>query len=378
MTKICLIIENHWRAQMGGAPYQGRVIAECLAARPELEIYYLARRCVDDGDDPYEVVRVGDYSGIRHRALFFDMPDLYRTLERIAPDVVYQRMRQSYTAVAAHYARKHGKRFVFHAALDYDVMRGHYRRHLSLNTPFDWVEGRLGEYGLRRADAIVTQTGKQARLLADVFGLDAAAVIPNMHPEPEKAKADRKPTDRINVAWVANLKRSKRPELFVQLAEDLRGDPRFRFIMAGRPGHARTYAALHEQIQGLPNLDYLGEISHERVGELLAESHFLVNTSIVEGFSNTFIEAWMRDAIVLSMNADVDQALARGELGFMANDLESLKARLSELTAADADNGELIARARRHAFEQYGTGNVEKLLDVMLPERAAGRRLADG
>jgi hypothetical protein len=70
VVRICMIVENHWRAVMGGAPYQGRVIAECLAARPDFEVFYLARRCRDDvQEDGYTVVRVSG-TWYRRRAVF--------------------------------------------------------------------------------------------------------------------------------------------------------------------------------------------------------------------------------------------------------------------------------------------------------------------
>ena len=366
VIRICLIVENHWRAVMGGAPYQGRVIAESLAARPEFEVFYLARRCFDDADDPYTIVRIGSSAGIRRRAVFFDAPDLWSALKAIDPDVIYQRMRQSYTAVAALYARRYAKRFVFHAASDYDVMPGRFRKHLSLNTPFDWAEGVLGEFGLRRAGAIVTQTQRQADLLRDKFALRAAAVIPNMHPEPGTEESDlRKPDSTVQVAWVANFKLVKRPEHFVQLAEDLKDNKALRFVMAGRAGHERTYRGLHQKISSLANLDYLGELSHDEVNVLLKQSHFLVNTSDVEGFSNTFIQAWMRDTAILSMKVDVDGAFARRGLGYLAGSYEELRRLLVELSADPTGLFPTLRRARDFALEHYSTRKIDQLIDVL-------------
>ena len=364
-----MVVESHWRAVMGGAELQARFIAEGLAARGGFEIHYLARRCLPGpAGDPYAVTCIGNDSGIRRRAVFFDAPRLWRALEAIDPDVIYQRMRQSYTGVAAAYARRFGKRFVFHAASDYDVMRRAFRKPFSLNVPFDWIETVTGNYGIRRASAIVTQTERQAKLLQQHMGRRAAAVVPNFQPQPRAEESTHKSDGRVLVVWIGNFKLVKRPEVFVRLAEELRHLSQVQFAMAGRAGNERTHGALHAKIRSLGNLEYLGELSHDQVNALLGSAHCLVNTSEAEGFSNTFIQAWMRGTAVLSLNADVDGLLASGELGFLAGSFERLRAALERLVADRSGRETLTARARTFALQRYGTGNIDTLVAVLKGE----------
>jgi glycosyltransferase involved in cell wall biosynthesis len=371
VTRVCMVVESHWRALLGGAELQARYIAEGLAARPDFEVHYLARRCLPEpAGDPYPITRIGNIRGIRRRAVFFDAPELWRTLETLAPDVIYQRMRQSYTAVAAEYARRHGKRFVFHAAHDYDLMRRPFRKPFSLNVPFDWVEALLGNYGIRRAGAIVTQTHRQAELLQRHFGKRAAAVIPNFHPEPVSGEVTERSDNDFLVAWVGNFKLVKRPELFVRLAEELQHVRGLRFAMAGRAGNDRTHGELHSKIRSLNNLEYLGELSFDRVNQLLGRAHCLVNTSDAEGFSNTFIQAWMRGAVVLSLNADVDGLLASGQLGYLTGGVDALRARLETLMADRRWREELAERARAYSLRHFGVTNIDTLAALLKGETA--------
>ena len=365
VTRVCMVVESHWRAVMGGAELQARFIAEGLAARPGFEVHYLARRCLPEpAGDPYPVTCIGNDSGVRRRAVFFDAPRLWRALEAIDPDVIYQRMRQSYTGVAAAYARRYGKRFVFHAASEYDVMRRAFPKPFSLNVPFDWVETVAGNYGIRRASAIVTQTQRQAELLQRHLGRRAAAVVPNFHPPPRPEESLEKSRAGLLVVWIGNFRLVKRPEVFVRLAEELRHLPEVRFAMAGRAGNERTHGELHAKIRSLGNLEYLGELSHDQVNELLGRAHFLVNTSDSEGFSNTFVQAWMRGTAVLSLNADVDGALACGDLGHLAGSFDKLRAQLERLIADRPAREALTERARTLALQRYGTGNLDALVGV--------------
>jgi hypothetical protein len=75
--------------------------------------------------------------------------------------------------------------------------------------------------------------------------------------------------------------------------------------------------------------------------EFIAKSRFLVNTSDVEGFFNTFIQAWMRNTVVLSMNVDVDDTLKDQGLGYFAGNYDSLRDLLGSLVVA------LVPDARR-------------------------------
>ena len=144
MTRVCVIVENHPSVVMGGAQYQGHLLAEEIARRPGVEVTYLARDLPPEPlrakNIPYALRCIGTSRGIRRRAVLFDAPELQRALRELEPHVIYQQMRQSYTAVCARYAREHGVPFFFQIASDIDLDGRWMRNHLSANTPFDIAE----------------------------------------------------------------------------------------------------------------------------------------------------------------------------------------------------------------------------------------------
>lgn len=112
----------------------------------------------------------------------------------------------------------------------------------------------------------------------------------------------------IKILCVANFKEVKRPELFVELAESLAPYKDIvEMYMCGRVPN--SYSQLLNKVESIPWLKCLGPMSQEDVFKLMAESHILVNTSKHEEFSNTFVQAWMRKMLVISMNSNPSNIL---------------------------------------------------------------------
>lgn len=360
--RLCVVVPAHWEAFIGGAQYQAKWIVEEAAKSGDFEIYYLARRVSQKVRfETHEVVQIGRSEGIRRYGLFLDAPQLWRMLDRIRPDVIYQRVGGGYTGVCARYARKRGVRMIWHIAHDSDVTREGLGKWW--NKPHRAVEKLFLEYGLRRADAVIAQTQHQAQLLRDNYGIDACAVIPNSHPGPQECIEKRTPP---LVVWVANWKAEKQPELFVDLAEDLATSTDAKFLMAGSLGATNLdYSGLVARASRLPNLEYLGGIPQDEVNALLAKADVFVNTSRGEGFANTFIQAWMREVPVVSLSVDPDSLLAGGGLGYCSGSYDKLREDVYKLVSNGTLRREMGSRCAQYAMANHSLKNVRRILELM-------------
>jgi glycosyltransferase involved in cell wall biosynthesis len=368
MLRVCVVVQNHPAVVMGGAQYQGHLLAEELARRPGVELTYLARDITPQtaARVPYPVRSIGTSAGFRRRAVLFDARTLWRTLEELRPDVIYQQMRQSYTAVCARYARHARVPFFFHVASDFDLDPRWLANGISSNTPFDVAEAAAGIWGLRHASHVIVQTRPQGEVVRAKFGRDAAAVVRNFQPLP--ASLPQKPQAPVEVLWVANFKDVKRPELFVQLAESFLGRDDLRFTMAGRPsGLQRRFAPLMERIKRTANLEYLGELSIEDVNQRMAAAAIHVNTSSFEGFPNTFIQAWAQGAVVATIAVDPDEETmeARG-IGICAGTFERLRATIDELARSPERRQSIAEQAFAFAQANHSLAHGARLVDLML------------
>lgn len=358
---VCVVMGSHWAAVMGGAQYQVKCIVEELLQKTNFRIIYLARS-VSSTYKPkgYQIIKIADNSGIRKYGYLFDAFRLRRILKKIKPDVIYQRGLKSYTGVLAHYAKRNRCKFIFHIAHDYDVKPD---KSISIHSLLQPIEKAVGEFGIRNANCIIAQTNQQNKCLMENYGRNDAIIIQNFHPMPTEKieKSDKS----LKVVWVANFKPMKRPELFVRLANDLSDLQDVEFIMVGRRGSDNLYKSLHEQISNIKNIKYLGEKTLDDVNLILAESHLFVNTSIAEGFPNTFIQAWMRKVPVISVSVNADGALDDNAIGICGRTYEGMRDAVKLLIEKKDLREKLGDAAQLYAKKHYSMENVEKLVSLM-------------
>jgi glycosyltransferase involved in cell wall biosynthesis len=350
---------------MGGSQYQARLLIERLLQRGDHDVHYVTRRAAP-GYRPagYQIHRIG--RGRRLAGTFVqDAPELWRLLASLQPDVVYQRVGCAYTGVAAHYCRHRGARMVWHVALDTDVTPR--RIQASPRAPLLWLEQRCLAYGVRNADAIVVQNLGQGEALRRHYGREYTAHIPNFHPLPPADLA--KPESPVTVCWVANLKPSKRPHLFLRLASALAAVPGVEWVMAGsRPTDPAELEEFERQLAAAPNVRYVGALAQEDVNSLLERSHVFVNTSAREGFANTFIQCWLRRVLVVSLSVNPDGMFDGDRYGLSAgDDFERLETQTLR-AIQDARLRESVgAAALDYARERFSERNIDQLIDLLSP-----------
>ncbi len=361
--RICIITGGHWAAVMGGAQYQAKCLLDALVIEEDMEIFYLART-VNHSYQPqgYKILQIAKPGGIRRYGFFFDFFKLSGLLKEIKPDVIYQRGLQSYTGFSAYYSKRNNCKFIFHIAHDYDVTPSIPTK-WSMHFFLKYIEKKIGEYGLKNADNIIAQTQQQSDLLERNYHKRVAAKVPNSHPlAKELIDKDLSP---VKVVWVANFKPMKRPEMFVQMVEDLQDLDNIKFIMIGRCGDPKIYKQLHDRINRLTNLEYLGEKTIDEVNTVLASSHIFVNTSIAEGFPNTFIQAWMRRVPVVSASVNTDGVFDDASVGFCNGTYQGMKDAVVKLVN-DAELRILMGNnAYAHALKQHSPGNMKRVVTIL-------------
>jgi glycosyltransferase involved in cell wall biosynthesis len=359
-TRLCIV--NPFQ-HGGGAEFQISLLIGALRQADRFDVYYLARH-VDETIQPqgYTVVRIGRNTQVPIMGYVTDFIPLYRALREIEPHVIYQRVACGYTGICALYARRHRARMIWHVAHDTDVTPQ------TLDVGRNLLRRRLEkcsvEFAIRRADRIVVQTRDQGALLSRHYGRQADAVIGNFHPEPREAIDKSGPP---TVVWIANLKRWKQPEVFLRLAHALRDLDGVKFCMLGEApsGSQQWCEMLMQSIASTPNLTYLGHRPQDEVNRVLARACIFVNTSVHEGFPNTFIQAWLRGAVVVSLSVNPDRVLETNGVGIHAGTEEGLARAVRSLLTNPAERDGFAERARAYARSAHSVRNVGMLVELI-------------
>jgi glycosyltransferase involved in cell wall biosynthesis len=349
-----LLLSAPFRYYKGGSELQYTIIEENLLTRG-FEVFYLFR-----SDEPVSEVNCHTYRYLFRKSYSrycpTDAPKIFRLIGKLRPDVIYKRGINYISATGLYYARTHGARYIQHLAIDHDA--GVPRTSVSrLGAGFDLMVNR---YVINGADAIIAQAGYQDKALRESYNRTADAIIPNFVSVPEKIPAR---AEQVQVLWVANLKESKRPELFIQLARAFEHS-QVRFVMIGRDPLNRWSGELKLMIEDTANLDYRGERTLEEVIETMGRSHVFVNTSLHEGFPNTYLQAAVNRTPIVTLSVDPDGIIEANRMGYHSRTFEKLVADTRELIGNDDLRTELGENAFRYVTEVHGLHNIEKMIDL--------------
>ncbi|HEX3099287.1 MAG TPA: glycosyltransferase family 4 protein [Usitatibacter sp.] len=286
---------------------------------------------------------------------------LWQAMKRANADIYYQRTADIQTACVAAFCRVHGRRSVYAGASDVDFMPG--------EEDIKFVRDRaIFRWGVRNVDAVIVQNAVQLETLRRNFGRQGF-LIPSCYVAPAGARADR----AGYVLWAATVRPSKRPELLLEIARRL---PNVRFVMIGGPDPGRREAeymrSVVEMAAAVPNIEVRGFVPFVEAERAFDGARVVINTSLYEGFPNTFLQAWSRGVPTVGF---IDTGSRRGgePVYDVAADADDAAARVGRLMADDAHWTAASGRALEHFRESHSIDAVLDLYERILAVPVARR-----
>jgi len=262
-----------------------------------------------------------------------------RFLDQIQPDIVYQRGRSFLTFIAAHWAKKNQKRFVWatngedscefwkYIKLLKRSQRGFFKN--AVLFPIFLLQDLLVHQGIRGAHFVVNQTDFQKQRLMENFSKEGQ-VIPSYFPI---SKSNDQKTKEKRVLWLANLNLHKQPEIFISLA-DYCQELDYQFILAGGTKNSDYENNLKKQAKNLNNIQFTGTVPFRNTDEFYSRAFVFVNTSRqdADGLPNAFIQAMLNGTPIISLNHDPNGWLEKYDLGICCyGDIEIFLKKSKEL-----------------------------------------------
>ena len=270
---------------------------------------------------------------------------LWSALKRANAEVYYTSCSGAQVGQLAMFCRQHGRKLIFRSASDGDCAA-------ELPLIQYWRDKQLYAYGLRRADAVLTQSHKQFHAMRSSFGVDST--IANMLVD---FGAVRPFSERdIDLLWVSNIRSLKRPELFLDLSERL---PHLRAHMMGGPmsGAQALFDATQARARQLSGVTFHGRIAYHDAKPFYERARILINTSDIEGFPNTYLQAWSCGVPVVSF-FDPDHLIEREGLGRVPKSLDEMTGAVVELLRDETAWQRASQRCRAFMNREFGEDKV--------------------
>jgi glycosyltransferase involved in cell wall biosynthesis len=256
-------------------------------------------------------------------------------------------------------AKSAGVRTIFHAAFDLDL----HPRHAPLSRPRWWP---LYLWGLWRTDRIFVQHSGQLAALSHGWR-SKTCVLPKVC-EIDDSKVPTPHGDRRPyVAWVGRLVPFKRPDLLVEIASRT---PSVRFVVCGGlpvfPYSPEAAAPILERLCALQNVEYLGQVSPAMAAQVIADAALLLSTSDVEGFPNTFVQAWSTGTPVVTLTVDPDRIIHRMRLGAVVGNADRAIAEITALVNTPRRRDDVGVRAVQFVRDNYSARTVVGIFERAL------------
>ena len=279
---------------------------------------------------------------------------LFKVLNKINVDVYIQRATTPLTGIIAFFAKLKNKLFLYSVSSNDCVSKN-----LTIKEVKD-LKKIIYKFGVKNSDCVICQTKNQKDLLKQTLGKEGK-IIKNIY-IPPKFENNKKIFSTPKVLWVGRIVKEKRPELFLKLAENL---PNINFCMIACIGGIsesdfKYYNDIEKAASKINNIDFKGFVHNKEINKYYAESTLFINTSYVEGFPNTYLEAWGNYTPVITLDFDPDEIICKYKLCLHSKSFDKMIKDIETILKNDNLIKEMGENSREYVEKEH---NMEKIIN---------------
>ena len=344
----------------GGAETQQVLIARHMTGRG-IDVSFIVGDYGQADVEIHEGITViksfAPFTGNRKLRFLPDMHRIRRAMEIADADVYNQRSTSFYTGQLAWFASRMRKAFTFSIGSDYNCYRDCLGR-------LSWPMTSLYGYGIRKSDAVISQTEKQRVLLEENFGRTTTVIRNGIPIDPAtQTEANRLYSgERPEFLWVSSIRKLKRPEMILELARQV---PEADFTIIGGLSVEGAYSShIADEALKISNIRFTGFVHPNDIDEYYRRAYIYVNTSSLEGFPNTYLHSWRNGLPVFTVEIDPDSLIENNGTGFTAGSFEKLVTEVKSIITDPARREAMSARAleyvrNNHDIREKGDQYIE-------------------
>jgi glycosyltransferase involved in cell wall biosynthesis len=355
-SKICFVAlgslpfltENQDFSYAGGAELKQLLLTkELLKHQYHVSVVVHNEKNIQKRMDYKDVLLVKSYPSTQNMGFLKKVFVLWRSLKHAGADIYVQATYPP--GITALYCFLHRKKYIKWLSSDKSVQLE------DVTQKTTWITKLSLFFDITLASVIIGQNQYQKEMIEKKFRKKCVIIKNPVSFSDESSKCSNK--EKQVLLWVGTIRRLKQPELFLKIAEAF---PQVKCIMIGgmTPSEIELYDTIKEKAQSIPNLSFLGFVPYNKINEYYRQSSVFINTSAVEGFPNTFLEAWMFCTPVVSLSIDPDEIICHFKLGFHSKTVEQMINDINCLLEDNSIRNEMGNNGRNYIREHHDVKKI--------------------
>ena len=128
----------------------------------------------------------------------------------------------------------------------------------------------------------------------------------------------------------------------------------------------KYYNDIKESASKINNFDFKGFIPYKEINRYYAESSLFINTSYVEGFPNTFLEAWGNYKPVITLDFDPDEIICKYKLGLHSRTFEQMIKDIKTLLKDEKLRREMGNNSRKYVEKEHNLNKIINEYEILI------------
>jgi glycosyltransferase involved in cell wall biosynthesis len=268
----------------------------------------------------YDLIETWDVkSGISGLRLFYPLiPTFYKAIKKYRPNYLAQETARRETFTMAVISKIQGKKFIHRIASDQDVDH-------RIKNSLTYFYRIIYYWGLKLSNVIFCQNEYQEIKLKQKFPRKKIILLNTPFSLNLQNRLKEK-KERHYIAWIGTFRAVKNIPALLEVIKRL---PDIRFKIAGgkviKDFTDKPTELAVKELQKLSNVEFMPYMDYEEVPIFLQGAYALLNTSTLEGFSNTFLESWAAGTpIVSTRNVNPNNIINDYNVGIIAENYDEL------------------------------------------------------
>lgn len=327
----------------GGATVQMYTLAEAFSRRDDVEVFSYIPASVSHSETDRSCHMRSFTGGIIARLFHF-----HRSVRKDKIDVLLQQGLMPATVLLALYCRIMGIKFVFMFASDREVFGLHQTNNRAV-------------FGFSLLIKMATMLCVQNTYQQTLVGRYKVSPILwrmgfHIHEGDHTSRHD-------DILWVARCDAIKQPDFMITIAEQLSPHHSTMICPAVDPVF---FDEIKKRAEMVHNLSFIPMVPFTKTRDYFSVARVFVNTSVSEGFPQTFIQAVARGVPIVSFQVNPNNFITDFDCGIVCNgSMDTLRDAVALLMENDQVWKEKSANALRYAREYH---DIDKNITILLQE----------